>query len=367
MLQLARVNGTGVTRSILHLPAMLRALDEPEREVFNRIFHVSHSVGQLVAPATMEPWIKKLFGSVEAVETQRILKTTNLITMEGTLFNALRASRPFESRHSDNLDTLVNEGLGDPFCKPLEGTPEDVFGRVRGEHSITASNVAKYDAFHGVVIFDHHNPLEFDEASISDAIDVGLQWGQRAVETDPAAKYWFFMWNCLWKSGASILHGHAQVASTREMHYPKVEALRREAVAYRDRYGNNYFDDLIAAHRCVGLVSQIGDTAIVTSVTPIKEKETLIIAPALTRDLRYCIGHVLDRMVYRLGVTSFNLVIYLPPLAEAPEDWSGFPAMVRIVDRGEPNNKTADIGAMELYAASVVSSDPYRVADALHP
>ncbi|HBE78528.1 MAG TPA: hypothetical protein DDW65_12250, partial [Firmicutes bacterium] len=62
-------------------------------------------------------------------------------------------------------------------------------------------------------------------------------------------------------------------------------------------------------------------------------------------------------------VSSFNLVLYVPPLAESSEDWSGFPAVVRIVDRGDPNNKTADIGAMELYAASVVSSDPFRVAE----
>jgi hypothetical protein len=39
--------------------------------------------------------------------------------------------------------------------------------------------------------------------------------------------------------------------------------------------------------------------------------------------------------------------------------------VVRIVDRGDPNNKTADIGAMELYAASVIASDPFRVAEAL--
>ena len=36
----------------------------------------------------------------------------------------------------------------------MEGTPEDVFGRIRGRHCITASNVAKYDGFHAVVIFD---------------------------------------------------------------------------------------------------------------------------------------------------------------------------------------------------------------------
>ena len=39
--------------------------------------------------------------------------------------------------------------------------------------------------------------------------------------------------------------------------------------------------------------------------------------------------------------------------------------MVRIVDRGDPLNRTSDFGAMELYAASVVSSDPFRVAESL--
>jgi hypothetical protein len=365
MLQMTRSNGTGLSHSILDLSALVGALGERERAVFDRIIHVSESVGHLVPPDAMQPWIEKLFGSVEAVETQAILKTTNLVTMEGTLFNALRASRPFESRQSEDLDAIVNSGTGDPFCVPLEGTPEDVFGRVRGQHAITASNVAKYDAFHGVVIFDNHNPLQFDEASISDAIDVGLEWGRRALEADPAAKYLFFMWNCLWKSGASILHGHAQVAATRDMHYAKIESLRRQALAYRAYHGSSYFDDLIAAHDALGLVTQMGDTAVVTSLTPIKEKETLLIAPSVTPDLRHAIAHVLDRFVHQLGVTSFNLVIYMPPLTETPEDWSGFPTMVRIVDRGEPTNKTADIGAMELYAASVVSSDPFRVADAL--
>lgn len=365
MHQTTRSEAADLSASILDLRSLVSALEEPDRTIFDRIFHVSESVGLLSAPEAMRPWIEQHFGSVEAVERQAILKTTNLVTMEGTLFNALRASRPFESRHADDLDAMLENGTGDPFCVPLQGTPEDVFGRVRGQHAITASNVAKYDAFHGVVIFDRHNPLQFDEASISDAIDVGLEWGRRALAADPAARYFFFMWNCLWKSGASILHGHAQVAATRGMHYAKVEALRRQALAYRERYGSSYFADLVAAHRALGLAVDIGDTAVLASLTPIKEKETLLIAPAITPDLRHAIAHVLDRFVHRLGVTSFNLVIYLPPLAEAPEDWSDFPTMVRIVDRGEPTNKTADFGAMELYASSVVASDPFRVAAAL--
>ena len=63
----------------------------------------------------------------------------------------------------------------------------------------------------------------------------------------------------------------------------------------------------------------------------------------------------------RLGVQSFNVAICMPPLAEVDEDWSGFPILVRLVDRGDPVNRTGDIGGMELYAANVVGTDPFFV------
>ena len=40
-------------------------------------------------------------------------------------------------------------------------------------------------------------------------------------------------------------------------------------------------------------------------------------------------------------------------------------AHARLVDRGDPGNRTSDIGAMELYATSVIAADPYRVIDAV--
>ena len=70
---------------------------------------------------------------------------------------------------------------------------------------------------------------------------------------------------------------------------------------------------------------------------------------------------MLDCYLHQLGVTCFNVVLYVPPLAAVPEDWSGFPVIARIVDRGALHNKTADMGAMELYASSVVSCDPFQL------
>jgi galactose-1-phosphate uridylyltransferase len=364
---------TDLPTNIAYLDKLVAAMPTAAQAIFGRIFHVSTTVGQLDPPETMRQWIEGYFGSVEAVKSQRIVKITNLVTMEGSLFNELRASRPMEAKASSDLEETIMSNLGDPFCKPLEGTPADTFGRVRGKHSITASNVAKYDGLHGVVVFDEHNPLVFSSGEVSDYLDTALAWARKAHDVDREARYFFFLWNCLWKSGASILHGHAQMTLSRDLHYAKVEHLRRSALRYRETHGVNYFDDLYAAHKALGLTLESGNTRILAYLTPIKEKEVLLISEELDQDLKGSIYKVLRSFVERLGVQSFNLALYHKPfdsaqdrpITDVEEDWSGFPVVVRIVDRGDPNNKTADIGAMELYAASVIASDPFRVAEAL--
>ncbi|MFQ6013828.1 MAG: hypothetical protein ACE5NP_00110 [Anaerolineae bacterium] len=354
-----------VETNIVRLPQMVENLPSAERKLFHRIFHLSSTTGYLNPPHSMHPWIEGYFGSVEAVRSQRMVKVTNLITMEGALFNQLRASRPMEVKEGGDLKEIIMGNVGDPFCKPTEGTPEDVFGRLKGEHSITASNVAKYDGFHGLVIFDEHDPLSFTLEGVSDALDTALGWFQAAHRQDGQARYPFFMWNCLWKSGASILHGHAQMTLTRDMHYAKVEGLRRAALGYQERYGSNYFEDLYQVHQVLGLAFERGDVRVVVYLTPIKEKETLLIAERVDDGLKEAIFLTLQCFTQRLGVSSFNLAIYLPPLAPVDEDWTGFPVLARLVDRGDPMVDTADFGAMELYAASVVASDPFRVVETL--
>jgi hypothetical protein len=351
------------TRTISHLDELIAGLPIGERQRFERIFHVVTTKGEVVPPESMRGLIGRQFGSVDAVREQRIVKVTNLITLEGSLFNELRASRPMECRMPEDLEAQIAGSAGDPFCRPIEGTPEDVFGRVRGMHAITASNIAKYDGFHGVVVFDEHNPLRFSAEQVADYVDTALAWARQAHSADNEARYFFFMWNCLWRSGASILHGHAQMTLSRGMHYPKVEALRRASLLYRIAHGADYFDDLCDLHESLGLGTRFGTTRAFASLTPVKEKEVLLVSAALDADLKRAIFEVLDAFVTRLGVQSFNLAVYRRPIDSVVEDWSGFPVIVRIVDRGELNNRTADIGAMELYGASVVSSDPFRVAE----
>lgn len=353
------------SRNIIHLEELVGALPPEESERFARVFQVNTTIGELKPPQAMYEWIQKYFGTVEAVQQQNIVKVTNLITLEGALFNELRASRPMESKDSGNLQQTIMSNVGDPFCRPLEGTPEDVFGRVKGEHCITASNVAKYDGFHGLVVFDEHNPLHFTAEEVADYIDTALHWARQAHCVDQEARYFFLMWNCLWKSGASILHGHMQMTLGRGMHYARIEHLRRAALLYQLGHGTSYFDDLYAIHQSLGLTAEHNKVRILAYLTPIKEKEVILLSKCLDEDLKYAIYKVLDCFVTKLGVTSFNLALCMRPIDSVVEDWQGFPMVVRIVDRGDPNNKTADFGAMELYASSVITSDPFPVAQAL--
>ncbi|MGH3144212.1 MAG: hypothetical protein ACRDTR_00245, partial [Rubrobacter sp.] len=199
-----------------------------------------------------------------------------------------------------------------------------------------------------------------------DYVSVGLEWGRAALEVDPEARYPFLMWNCLWRAGGSIIHGHAQVTATRGTHYPRVERLRRAAAAYKAEHGSDYFADLHRVHESLGLGIPIEGVRAFASLTPVKEKELVVVGRSPEDEaLHRAVGALLQGYIRDLGVRALNVAFYMPPLAPAHEDWSNFPTVVYIVDRGDPANRTSDMGAMELYAASVVASDPFRVADVL--
>ena len=353
--------------SIVELEERIASLDPETRAAAERIFSVTTTVGRLDPPVEMREWITKQFGSVDAVIAQTVVRVTNLVTFEGALFNDLRARRPAEVKGGADTRETIEKARGDPFCHPESGTPADTFGRIKGAHGITASNVAKYDGYHGVLVFDDHDPLvPMTDDVIRDRLVTARRWAQAAHDDDPAARYYFLLWNCLWRAGGSIVHGHMQMTATRGMHYPKIEQLRQQAIAYDERHQRDYFDDLWRVHEALGLGVERGGARVFASLTPVKESEVVILGRAgedevtLAPALALAIGAFRSR-----GVVTYNLALFLPPLSTDGNDWRRFPPQARLVDRGDPANKTSDIGAMELYAASVVAADPFRVVEAL--
>lgn len=358
---------TDTRPGIGELEERIAALPPDARAAAERIYAVSTTVGRLDPPPEMHAWITKQFGSVDAVTAQRIVKVTNLVMLEGALFNDVRARRPAEVKGGDEVRETIERSRGDPFCHPETGTPADSFGRIKGEHGITASNIAKYDTYHGVLVFDEHDPLaEMDAGVIRDRLLTARRWAEAANEEDPTARYYFLIWNCLWRAGGSIVHGHMQMTVTRGMHYPKVEMLRRRSLAYDEQHGRDYFDDVWLVHEALGLGDERDGVRIIASLTPVKESEVLIVGrpgedeSALAAGIARVVG-----AYRRQGVVAYNLALVLPPLAADGNDWRRFPPHARLVDRGDPANRTSDIGGMELYAASVVAADPFRLAEVL--
>ncbi|MCG8403129.1 MAG: hypothetical protein MJA84_16280, partial [Firmicutes bacterium] len=273
---------------ITEISKLARGLTGQPGLVFNRIFDVAQYTGELVLPEGMRSWVAEKFGDPAVVEKQRVIKITNLITLEGTLFNSLRALRPLVRGEPGELDRLVDEHrAGCAFCRPGDKTPADTFGRLEGKGAVTASNLAKYDRWHGLIIPGEHHPLRFEAGRVAEYFALAARWfsrvlAQPAPGLEEQPRHPFLMWNCLWPAGSSVVHGHLQVTVTPGMHYPRVEHLRRAAFSYREQYGADYFQDLFLAHRAAGLGIQEGEARIFTSLTPVKEKESWVLLPGKT-------------------------------------------------------------------------------------
>jgi hypothetical protein len=375
---------------IENIQAYVADLPEERRALFAQLFDVDVANGHALPPPEMQPWIIQQFGALGPVREQIIVKIVNRLTLESSLFNPLRARRPTQPGGDDQaLEAWIARELAehDIFRDPEHDTTADVFGRIRGRHCITASNVAKYAGWHGLVIFDEPHPLHFGPEQLHDYLDVGLRWLAAAHARDPQAIYPIITWNCLPKSGATIMHGHMQLALTRGMHYTHIERWRRVAEAYGARTGASYFDDLFGLHADLGLAISVGaETRAFAHLTPSRNREIVFLteqtsgqgakeigsqgeyaslAPGLPVSLSEALCLVLRGLIDNHGLRAFNMAIALPPLGPTPEDWRAMPIIARIADRGDPMTTRGDLGAMELFAANVISADPFEVAGLL--
>ncbi|GIV84113.1 MAG: hypothetical protein KatS3mg052_1120 [Candidatus Roseilinea sp.] len=366
--------------TIVDLPELIAALPAERRARFERIFRVDRVVGECRVPEAMRAWVEAQFGSVAAVERQTVVRVTNRVTFDGALFNPLRRWRPVtlyeDGRETqDAMRKTQNANrqppIETPFADPVHLTTEDVFGRVRGEHCITASNVARWEGQCAVLIFDEPDPLAFTRAHLRDYFRTSLAWARRAHQHDPQARYFVWIWNGGLKGGASVPHAHAQMGLGRGMHYAKVELLRRAALAYRAQYDANYFDDLLAAHDDVGLGLRAGRLRGFVYLAANRPKDTWIYGRALDDDLADALHDALRALIERADMRAFDVAVLMPPLfpltaahalqGEGVEDWSGFPVIIRIGDRGAPEMRSSDIGAIDLYAHNTISMDPFEV------
>ncbi len=277
-----------VALDITRLPAVVHTLNPEKAALFARIYSYYSETGHLVLPEQMQDWVHEKYGEIER---QQIVRVVNTRTNESTLFNSVRARRPVITMRADEALVLPESGGKGPFAVPLTETPEDTFGRIHGEHWVTASNIAKYDYLHALIISQESEPFTTDEARLLDLLNVAVRWCQEANRVNPSAVYPFLIWNVLWRAGASVVHCHAQILLT-HMPYSTPAWMARVRDEYRREYGSEYYEDLFAVHTELGLGFSCGGASVMAYLTPKKEHEVVLFAktphdlvPALSRVL----------------------------------------------------------------------------------
>lgn len=307
-------------------------------------------------------------------ERQHVVSITNRISGQQCWYNGNRKNKPqtFRNQNKSSYDPTQGGGKGKcDFCEWDKYTAVDPFGRIENPYAVTASNLFKFNLYHGLVLFKHHEPLQFDYQQMEGMLDAAWEWLNKAYAHSQRQRqepmYPLIIWNCLPRSGASQYHGHAQTLLS-PTPFPEQERLLAHISSYGDTHrGRDYLSDLLDAHAEAGLarcMQEKGERGFCyASLTPLKDKEIVVQgngleSQAFRRMLYTCLRALIDCM----GVETFNLVIQNISLEEHAPSANGPPIMARMVSRGSMQSKASDFGALEVFAgASLANTDPYFV------
>ncbi len=302
------------------------------KKIFERLFEVKKEKTKIYLP-------EQLREKYQQAENQEIVIIRNKILNQETHFNIWRAKRKEPQKESKLLENEY-----DPFCNPINYTPYDEFGRLENESAITASNLAKSAKNHSLVIFKNH---QINQIDIKNSFLLAYQWFLHFQEENR-----IIIWNYGYRSGASIFHPHLQIFALDTLPL-KIDYLFKRFADYQTEYHSNYLDDLFFLSTELDLAQKFDDFNIIVSLTPFKDDEVLFFSENFEDNI-----HQLACLVYSyltLGIENFNLF-----LIETKEILLGF-----LVNRGESNKINSDIGSLEIYAFSVVGSNPFDLAKKL--
>ena len=317
----------------------------------------------------------------EARGRQAVWRVRDVVTGAEALFNEVRSGKPRGFRGgglpaggaasgSAALDPLASGGPGRcDFCEWERMTAADSFGRVELPRAVTASNLFRLGAHHGLCLFKRHEPLGFDRADLGDVLEASQRWFE-AARTAGGGDCPFFLWNCLPRAGASQFHGHAQLLLGRE-HLPQPRRLWEGDARHRRAYGVGYLADLAEAHGEFGVahcVSSAGgafpsSSRVFPSLVPLQDMELNVVGPGL-RDPSFqeALFQALRFLIDDCSVTSFGACVY----SEAVDPTSGRPVLARVVSRGASGAQSSDFGSLEVFGgASVGKTDPFALSDRL--
>ncbi|KAK2168276.1 hypothetical protein LSH36_18g00013 [Paralvinella palmiformis] len=291
---------------------------------FSRIFRITEDGCRMKVPNMLrlkacKEWLKGNENLVDMMELQHVTFVYNLVTLDNITYNVLRASRPCSGASQCDInwiDSLSDESAKQcDLCNYKQYTAEDIFGRLESEYAYTAANAFKMDAWHSMVIFRTHHPVNWSLAELVGCFELILQWFEKVHSLSPVHRYPIILWDSLPAAGSSQIHPHIHMMLNQEHYSGELERWHLSAKQYNNKYNRDYWTDLLEVSSALGVSATLGDATAVVN----------------------------------LGSSS------------DPHQ----PAFARIVPRGLSNNARSDVCSLELFASPSISVNPLTTASLL--
>lgn len=255
--------------------------------------------------------------------------------------------------------------------------PEDLIpgGRIVRDDVVLFPNLFPLSAYHAVVMVGerHHRHLnDFPEGLLANALEAALDFVRACFEKTPDIRYFTINANYLFPAGASVIHPHLQILGSVEpgTHH---RLLLDASLAYRDRTGRCYWDDLVKAEQqgAERHIAQIGRSHWMAAFSPMGVNEILAVFSGVPTFLEWTDEDVraaargLQNVLagyHALGFSTFNFSCYSGPLGQ--NDGS-FASVLRIVNRQNvtPHYRTDDYYFQKLLKNEIMIMRPEALAD----
>ncbi|XP_031552276.1 uncharacterized protein LOC116289476 [Actinia tenebrosa] len=368
--------------SIENLFGTIKNLRLAKDSTCKQVYKLFHSIYELKT-STSNVYINNVFAKkvlrwfngnkhlLEETKTQHLMFVNNRYTQESTVFNPLRAKRPGAGggggpEVKKAVDEMIAKSSKDcDFCNFRNMTAKDPFGSIESKYAVSVSNTFKIEKFHGLILWKHHNPMEFNEEQFLDLMDVAQKWFVKAHNADKEYSYPHIYWDVLSKASASQPHPHLHVNLASGQYYAKWARLHEAAISYsRNHQGANYFTHLVKVHSLLGLTVHFGEATAMAYVTPQASHEVMLISKRPGNDIFRLLFYTMRAYIDDMGLYAMSAGMVFPKMIPKPEN-GDLPMIMRVVYRGALTSSRADISSIELFGTPNVNVDPYSVVKSI--
>lgn len=256
-----------------------------------------------------------------------------------------------------------------PFCpqnidRETPKFPEEyvIGGRFKKGGAITFPNLYPLSGLHGVCVFTPHHKLDLDKFSkeeIQDGIASAIDFFKMGKER--GYPFHFLGWNHLPTAGASILHPHFQMVSSRTGLKGEREIFNASERYWR-REGRSFWSDLLEERYSQRYIGESGGIMWLAPWAPMGAYEVLGFSTQGKVSLIELDGSDIEmlsdgivkvlRGLWNLGVRAVNMAIFSLP--NSRHEW--FSLNIRIMAR--PSGGTTDKAFLEIYGAETGLTAP---------